>query len=95
MDIRNMGNGQKGLVDRGKIIEYSGNCGELKSQYKLGFQTVETNTQSTGLADQYAPTGQIGPRDLLCATSDSSSSITEKDTKAPKKEKIFPRSHNL
>ena len=37
-----MGNSWEGLVDGGRIIEDSGDHGELESQYKQGFQTVET-----------------------------------------------------
>lgn len=95
MDIRNMGNNWEGLVDGGKITEDSGDCGELESQYKQGFQTVETNKQNTGLVNQHEPTIQIGPRGFQFATSDPSSSITEKDTEAPIEEVICLRSHNL
>ena len=41
--LGHMGNGWEGLVGSGKIMEDSGNCGELESQDKQGFQTVETN----------------------------------------------------
>lgn len=51
--------------------------------------------QSTGLVSQHESTGQIGPRGHQFATSDSSSSVTEKDTEAPIEEVICPKPCNL
>lgn len=55
-----MGNGWEGLVDSGKIMEDSGNCGELESQDKQGFQTVEMN-KILGWPTNMHPLAKSGP----------------------------------
>lgn len=72
----------------GTVVNWRANTNKA---FKLWKQTK----QNTRLANQCASTGQIQPRGLQFATSDSPSSITEKATEAPTEEVIFPRSHNL
>lgn len=45
----------------GKIIEESGECGELGSQCTQGFQTVETNTHNPGPVKNMHPLAKLGP----------------------------------
>lgn len=52
---------------------------------------LETSKQNIGLDNQHVSTDQIRPRGLQFATSDSSSSITEKDTEAPNTRSDFPK----
>lgn len=49
MDIGDMGNSWEGMADGGKIMEEGRETGELESQYKRGFPTVERNTHNSGL----------------------------------------------
>lgn len=58
--MRIMGNSWEGLVNSSKIRENSGDCGELESQYKQGFQTVETN-KILGQPTNVHPLAKSGP----------------------------------
>ena len=79
-------------MDRGKIIDDRG-CDELESQYKEGFQTVQTN-KILGWPTNMHPLATLGP-EAASLQPDSSSCITEKDKEAPLEEVIFPRSQNM
>lgn len=87
MNAGNWGNGWEGLVGSIRIIRDSRTLVNCRASISLG-----TNKSNPRMTNQNTATGQIWPRGLQFANSDSSSSITEKDTEIPLQEVIFPRS---